>query len=281
MAQETKEFAWIDERGTKIYAVEWSANSPRAVMGIVHGLGEHCRRYDHLAKYFAERGMACLGYDRTGHGRSGGKRGFAADYKQYVDEVATLVVECGRRYPGKPIFLYGHSMGGQILLRYLIRRNPKIAGAIVSAPHVQLPFRPNPVQLTLGKLMRRLKPDFTQPNGLDTRLLSRDPYVVERYLADPHVHSALSAQTGIDMLENADQLNGYTGLVRVPTLLMHGDADGITSADASKAFAGRNGEWVTYKNWPGYFHELHNEPDWKEVASYVANWVDGKLPAGR
>lgn len=277
MTDEAKEFHWADDAGHRIQGVEWPVESPIAVVGFIHGLGEHSRRYDHYADFLTRRGIACLAYDRKGHGRSEGVRGFAADYKLYVDEAAKLTIECGKRYPGVPLFLYGHSMGGQVLLRYLVRRHPKVKGAIVSAPHIRLPFTPSAFQVTLGKFMRKIKPDFTQPNPLDTRMLSRDPIVVEKYLADPLVHNLISAQTGIDMLENALLLDQWAGELSVPTLLMHGDEDGITSYEGSKDFVDRNPVNITLKIWPGFYHELHNEPEWEEVASFVTSWIEGVL----
>jgi len=175
-----------------------------------------------------------VGYDRQGYGRSEGRKGYAENYKEYVDEVAYLLIECERRYPDLPVFLYGHSMGGHLLLRYLIRRHPNINAAVVSAPHIRLAFTPNPLLVGLGKVMRMLHPTFSQDNQLDTNLLSRTPTIKPTYDADPFAHAKLTSRTGIDILENADELNRYADGLHVPTLLMHGEADGITSHDGSK-----------------------------------------------
>ena len=277
MTTTPREFNWRDDQGQTIYAVEWlPVGEVRAVLGLVHGLGEHSRRYDHYLGWFAERGIACVSYDRQGHGRSDGKRGYAKDYRFYVDEIAKLVRECGSRYPNRPVFLYGHSMGGQLTLRYLIRRNPKIAGVIISAPHIRLPESPNPIKVQVGRLLRRFKPELALPNGLDKAQLSRDPKVVTTYDADPLVHDRLSAQTGIDMLENAAILDRYSGTISVPLLLMHGGADLITSAAGSRAFAERVSGPVTYHEWPELYHELHNEPEWELVADFVLDWMTAR-----
>ncbi len=278
MKPDTKEFSWHDEDGNRIYAVEWPTGEPIAVLGIIHGIGEHSRRYDHLAGFFTDNRIACMSYDRIGHGRSEGKRGHAKDYRLFVDEAARLTATMNQRYPSLPVLLYGHSMGGQVLLRYLIRRNPSLTGAIVSAPHIRLPFTPNPWQVRLGKLMRRLKPDFTQPNPLELSQLSRDGRVGEQYTQDPLTHRLLSAQTGIDLLDNAAVLDAYAAGIKIPTLLMHGSADGITSADGSRAFYERNATGLTYKVWPGFYHELHNEPEWREVCQYVLDWMQPLIP---
>ncbi|MEM9260306.1 MAG: alpha/beta fold hydrolase, partial [Bacteroidota bacterium] len=203
MMQATKEFHWKNPNGNQIYAVEWPVENARAVIGLIHGMGEHIRRYDGMVDWYRQHEIACVGYDRQGFGRSEGKRAYANSYKVFVDEVARLVVECERRYPDLPVFLYGHSFGGQTLLRYLIKRKPHISGAIATGPHLQLSFQPNPLIVALGKITRKLIPTFTQENQLDTSKLSRRAEVVKAYTEDPYVTSKLTSQTGIDVLEIA------------------------------------------------------------------------------
>lgn len=272
-----KEFSWVNPNGNKIYAAEWPVVNARAVVGLIHGVGEHCRRYDHLADWLGDKGIAMIGYDRQGFGRSEGKRGHSASLKELLDEISKLTVECERRYPDTPVFLYGHSMGGMLLLRYLIKRRPHISGAIVSAPHIRLAFQPSPVLVGIGKVMRRLMPAFSQKSPLDLDQLSRNPDVRPAYEADPNVHSMLSSQLGIDMIESGNELDEWKGTLPVPTLLMHGSADGLTSYAASKEFAARNPEGITFKAWEGLYHELHNEPEREAVFAEVLSWLEEHL----
>ena len=272
-----QEFHWTNEQGHRIYAVDWHTPHPRAVVGIIHGLGEHCRRYDNLAAFFHTKQVAVVGYDRQGFGRSEGQRGHAASYTHYLDGVAQLLVQCQRRYPELPVFLYGQSMGGQLLLTYLIKRRPRIAGAIVTSPHIATGFKPNPLVVGLGKLLRRIRPSQTLDNQLDLSRLSRDPDVQRVYSADPLNHQRISAQVGIDLLERAEFLERYAGGLAVPTLLLHGSADGITAHDASAAFARRNSQGVHWRSYPGFYHELHNEPGREEVLSDIWQWMEKVL----
>lgn len=271
------EFSWTNPNGNDVYAVEWKVPNARAVIGLIHGVGEHCRRYDHLAAWFNKEGIAIVGYDRQGFGRSEGKRGHSANLGELLDEIGHLTVECERRYPDTPVFLYGHSMGGMLLLRYLIKRHPRISGAILSAPHIQLAFKPSPVLVGIGKLMRTLKPNLTLTNDLDLDKLSRSPEVRPAYEADPLVHRKLSAQLGIDMLESGQEIDAWSGSLPVPTLLMHSTADGVTSYAASADFARRNPDQLTFQSWEGLFHELHNEPEKEEVFAAVLSWLEGHL----
>lgn len=268
------EFSWKNGHGHKVYAVEWAVPEARAVVGLIHGIGEHCRRYDHLCRFFADHDIAVVAYDRQGYGRSEGRRGYAESYSEYLDEIGKLLLECEHRYPDLPAFLYGHSLGGHLLLHYLIGRNPNITAAVVSAPHITLAFIPNPLLVGIGKLMRLIVPTFTQENTLDTSKLSRSPEVKPAYDNDPLNHAKISSRTGIDILEHGDLLHAYSGGLPVPTLLMHGTADEITNHAGSAAFAERNRENITLKSWEGLYHELHNEPEQGKVMAFVLEWLE-------
>ena len=268
------EFSWQTADGIKIYGIDWPCEAPCAVVGIIHGLGEHVHRYEHVVHYFHQHNIAAIGYDRRGHGRSGGKKGHTTSYQAFLDEIGQLVVEAEERYPDTPVFLYGHSMGGNLLLSYIIRRHPNITGAIVSAPHIRLAFQPSAVMLAMGRMMKGVFPGFTQPNGLDVEQISRDKDEVEKYKNDPYVHNKLTAITGMSMLESATTLDKYQGAFPVPLLLMHGTADGITDPQGSEDFAARIKGDITFKKWEGLYHEIHNEPEKGEVIALMVNWIN-------
>jgi alpha-beta hydrolase superfamily lysophospholipase len=272
-------FSWTTQDNLQIYAVDWPVAQPKAVIAIIHGLGEHIHRYEHVAAFFNAHHLAVTGYDRRGHGRSEGKRGHTKSYEAFLDEISELHSETEARYPGLPIFLYGHSMGGNLLLSYVLQRHPNIQGAIVSAPHIQLAFQPSVVMVGLGKLMRNINPGFTQANGLAVDQLSRDPKVVQAYQADPLVHDRLTAITGMAMLESGDRLHQYEGSTQVPLLLMHGGEDGITSPAATQAFTQRIKGDISCKIWDGLYHEIHNEPEQEQVLDHAYAWIESHLTA--
>ncbi|MEQ8704687.1 MAG: alpha/beta hydrolase [Phaeodactylibacter sp.] len=267
-------FFWTTADGIRIHACEWKTGDPRAVICIAHGLGEHIERYEHMARWFNARGFSVFGYDRRGHGQSGGKRGHSPGLDPLLDEIAQLLVEARTDYQNLPVFLYGHSQGGGLVLSYALRRHPQVTGVIASGPWIQLSFTPPSALVALGRLMRNLYPGFLQPNNLDPKLLSRDSKVVEAYEKDPLVHNRISAAVGIDMMQEGDWIMQQKGGFPVPLLIVHGDADGVTSAEASEAFAGQLEGDITFKSWPGMYHELHNEPEKVAVFEYVLNWLE-------
>lgn len=272
-----EEFNWRTADKLKIYGVNWPVSQARAVVGLIHGLGEHSRRYDHWAHYFNARGLGVVAYDRRGHGRSEGKRGHAPNFSVLLAEIAQLLIECERHYPDRPVILYGHSMGGNLLLNYILRRNPDIAGAVVSAPYITLTEPTNPLLLLMARIVRLVYPSFTQSNTLNLEHLCRDEEVVEAVRQDAYYHDQISVELAISLEKAAHYLDTFSGKVSTPILMMHGTQDLITDPRATERLAGRLQGPVTLKLWEGLFHELHNEPKQKEVFDFVYRWIEAQI----
>lgn len=271
------EFNWKTDDDVTIYAKDWDVAFPKAVFCLVHGMGEHINRYNHLAAFLNSRNIALIGNDHRGHGQSGGKRGHFRKYEDYLSEVDTLLTEAMKRYPNVPVVLYGHSKGGNIVLNYLLRKKPSVTAAMVTGPWIELAFKPSPVMVFLGKMMRNIAPGFTQSSGLDTSAVSSNPAVVNAYEKDDLVHDKISAEAGMGMLDAGLFLKNYRGKTPCPLLIMHGGADKVTSQPASEAFAEQLSGDVTYKNFEGLYHEIHNEVRQQEVFDYLYEWVNEKI----
>jgi len=274
---ETLEWRWLSRDGLKFYAREWSPDAPKATVVLIHGHGEHINRYAHVAKAFNEAGFALLGFDQRGHGQSGGQRGHTPSYEQMQDDISDFLAQATRRHPGLPLFLYGHSMGGNLVLNQLLRAKPDVKGAIVTGPWIRLAFAPPAAKITLAKMMDAISPSFSQASGLETAALSRNKAVVDAYIADPLVHSKVTSRLFVGMytaglwsLEHAAELS-------VPILLMHGSADRLTSPAASREFAEKAGNKVTFKLWDGFYHEIHNEPEQADVFKVMIDWLNGQM----
>lgn len=270
-----KAFEWLTNDQIKIYAVDWTIDQPKGVIALIHGLGEHCRRYDHLAQYFNQKGYAVVGYDRRGHGQSGGKRGHTTSFDAFLDEITQLLEATRERYPNSPLYLYGHSMGGNLTLNYFLRRKPTgIKGVIVTGTWIKLATNPPFFLLLIGKLMRRIYPGFSQKSGLDASLISSVASEVKTYVDDPLVHDHITSATGIDMLYAAEYLENYRGAFSVPLLMMHGEKDQIIAAEGSAAFAKQITGQVEYKEWKDLYHEIHNEANPTMIFDYTYNWME-------
>ena len=255
----------------------YPCENPKATVLLIHGLGEHGGRYSHLCDFFNREGITVYTMDQRGHGKSGGKRGYVPEFQRLLQDLDAMLSLVRTENPDKPLFLYGHSMGGCVVLSYLIQYKPDLAGAIVTGAFIKLAFEPNPIVLIMGKLMNRIYPSFTQSNQVDPHLISRDKKVVTDYVNDPLVHTKLSSALGIGLLEQGKSLSEYRGQITMPILLEHGTADKLTSPEGSKAFAAHTSGDVTLKLWEGLYHEIHNEPEKKEVFQYTLNWINKHL----
>ncbi len=257
----------------KIHGVHWKTDNPQAVLCLVHGFGEHVERYDHLAAWFGNRGFATIGYDRRGHGQSGGKLGHTPSYEAYLQEIDMLMDEADKCYPDLPKIIYGHSQGGNLVLSYVIDRKPKVNGFVVTGPWIKLAFEPPKFLVMLGKVMKSVYPKFNNKNQLDTSHISRDPVVVKKYEDDPLVHDNITANTGMEMMNSAEKLDAFSGTLPIPGLIMHGEEDKVTSRPASEEFHKRIKGDVKLKIWSGMYHEIHNEPEKEDVFKYTLDWL--------
>jgi len=267
--------------GMQLTTSEWTPKSkPDALICLVHGLGEHSHRYSHWADFFTQENMAFFSFDLRGHGRSQGKRGEVSNYNDLMDDISVFLEKGRSRFPDSPQFLYGHSLGGNLVANYALRFQPELEGIILTGPMFRLTFDPPPWKENSAKLIYKLWPSFSVSNKLDVKALSHDPQVVFDYKNDPLVHDRLSIRLGIDLiqsglwaLENADKLSNSM-------LLMHGGADKITDPEASRQFAAHAGELCTLKIWEGLYHEIHNEPEKEQVFSFLFNWIINKRKKG-
>jgi acylglycerol lipase len=268
------EFSWRTPDGLRLFAQGWEPEGPsRAAVCLVHGGGEHSGRYAHVAAALTDASFALLTFDLRGHGRSEGPRGHAPSFDVLLDDIGHLLAEAEERFPGQPRFLYGHSLGGSLVLNYVLRRRPALAGVVATSPFLRPAFTPPAWKVALGRVMRRLWPTLSMYNEVDARAISRDPEVVRRAIADPLNHSRISARAGIDILEAGEWAIAHAAGFPLPLLIMHGSADALASVEASRQFAARVPGDCTFKLWEGLYHETHNEPEKQDVLAFVVDWL--------
>ena len=275
------EFSRTTPDGQELYYQSWApeggaAAQPKGVVCLVHGLGEHSGRYAHVGEALNRAGYVLLGFDQRGHGKTAGKRGVTPRFERVMDDVGLLLDVAADRYTGRPRFLYGHSMGGNWVLNYAIRRRPNIAGVVSTSPGLRTAFKPPAAQVFAGKILNKLAPTFVMANGLELAAISRDPATVAAYQADPLVHDKMSARLGMDILQQGEWAIEHAGeFPPIPLLLVHGACDRLTSAPATEEFAKKVKGNVTLKLWPECYHETHNDPEKAEVIAYMIAWLDG------
>lgn len=274
------EFTRESPDGLTFYFQGWQPEGePIGSVCLVHGLGEHTGRYGQVAAALNAAGYALIGCDLRGHGRSAGRRGHTPTYDTLMDDIGRLLDEAAGRYRGKPCFLYGHSLGGNLVLNYALRRAPAIAGVVATSPALRVAQPLPAMQVTLAKVMNRLWPAMQMSNGLALDNLARDPAVIRAYTSDPLVHNKISVRLATSMLEAGEWALAHAAGFPVPLLLVHGSADRLTSAAASQEFAAQARKNCTLKIWEGFYHETHNEPEKAEVLGFMVAWLQAHTPS--
>ena len=268
----------VDAGGATLHVRLWEPDGdPQAVVCLVHGLGEHSGRYGPLAARLAGAGYAVRAFDLRGHGLSSGRRGDTR-FADTMGDIDRLIEGAAERFPVRPVFLYGHSLGGLLVLTYALERRPAVAGVVASAAALHTALREQKVKLLLVRLLAPLLPHLALPSGLDDTLLSRDPAVVAAYRADPLVHDRATLGFGQDAVRAGDSNLAGAAAFPVPLLLLHGGADRITYPSGSRAFAAAlGGRDCTLLVYEGLLHEIHNEPEQGRVLDDVTAWLDRHL----
>lgn len=254
-----------------------TVKNPQAVIFLVHGMGEHAGRYEHVAEYFKNVNITTIAIDLRGHGNSQGKRGHMPSFEHMMNDLKLSISEIVSAYKGLPLILYGHSMGGNLILNYLFRNAEGISGAIVTGPYLRLGFEPPKWKVLLAKLSANIYPSLSQSTGLEKIALARSSQVIQEYENDPLVHDKITAsffinihQAGIDAIARSKEL-------KTAILLMHGANDGLTSPEGSKAFYLDAGPNVTFHLLEELYHEIHNEPEKNEVFQTQLEWIEQLL----
>lgn len=252
--------------GIELFLHEWTIPSPRLLVIVLHGYGEHAGRYAHMAQAFNAKGMSVLAVDLRGHGKSKGRRGHVERFRDYHHDVYALMEAAKSKAPGVPIALFGHSMGALLGIDWLLSGNGKeLVGVALSSPFLGIALAVNPVKAAVGRFMSRYVPTLALPTGIHGTDVTRDPELSRLYDSDPLNNKNATARWFTEALETIERAHARAAELAPPMLLLYGGADRLASADATDRFAARLKERagkapLIVERLGGYFHELVNEP---------------------
>jgi len=268
-----------NQENQSIYFQSWLPDNPaKAVLLIVHGLNEHCGRYDHFSDFFVNEGFAVYGMDLIGHGKSDGTRSYVKDFTNYINDLILYLEKIKQLQPGSPIFLIGHSMGGLIGSLFLIDHPGQVAGAVLSGPVVQIPDDVTPLFIALGKVVSFVFPKLGLLK-IDLSGLSRDPDVVQAYKDDPFVNSGkFTARVSAEMTRSFDRVADEGSRIKDPVLILHGGSDRIVNPTCSHfLYALISSEIKEKIIYDSYYHEIYNDPGHEKVFEDVSSWINNQL----
>jgi len=266
-------------RNINIFYQGWlPEENVKAVLLVVHGLGEHSGRYMNVVDHFVPLGYAVYGLDHVGHGKSEGLREYVECFDDFTDTLTIFYKMVTEWQADKPIFLLGHSMGGTISSYYLLDHQADFTGAVISAPAVKVGDSISQVTITLGKVLSRIAPKMGLL-ALDVNGISRDPEVVEAYVNDPLVfHGKTPARLAAELLSAMVRITSEAGKITLPIIIVQGAEDILVDPSGAQMLYDMAGsEDKTLKIYDGLYHEVFNEPDRDIVLKDVENWLESHL----
>lgn len=268
--------------GTKLHYLSRQVKRPKYQILAVHGLGEHGGRYAWFADQIREDGGNFCILDLRGHGLSEGTKGHSPSYQQLISDIEVFVSQ--QKTENIPAFFFGHSLGGGLALNYALRLSsepmdtrPTFMGFIASSPLLKLSFEPPAWKIFLAGLLVKLWPSFSLDRDIDPNLLTQHKGRAESYRTDPLNHELVSAAMTLGFLEAGDSALRAAPELKIPTLILHGEEDGVTDINSSKQFAKSAGDMVDFKSFPDSYHELINEINRVQVVGNIKKWIRGKI----
>ncbi len=269
------EGGFIGVRGSSIFYQAWLPEGEvKAVLLVVHGLGEYCGRYMNVVNHFVPLGYAVYGLDHIGHGKSDGAREYVERFEDFTDNLTTYYTMVTGWQVGKPVFLLGHSLGGLIATYYLLDHQASFKGAIISAPAIKIGAGISPATITMGKILSVVMPK-AGVLALDAGAISRDPQVVSTYANDPLVfHGKTPARLAAEMLKAMQRVTAELGKITLPFIAVQGGQDKLVDpAGAQMLYDRASSKDKTIKIYDGLYHEVFNEPERARVLSDVETWL--------
>jgi alpha-beta hydrolase superfamily lysophospholipase len=261
--------------GLRLYLRRHELANARGEILIAHGFGEHSGRYGALTDHLLNHNYSVTAYDHRGHGLSDGLPGHVESFGEYDEDLAKLVSSVRSRSQAKSLFLIGHSMGGLIALRYAARKSGTLTGAIFSAPLIEVAVPVPAHKLMIARVGARMNPRWRLDNEINPANLSRDPEVGRAYAADPLVNRKVSPKWFAETTRAMQEVAEWAPRITTPVLVMHGTDDKLASVAATQRMFERikspDKELVIY---PGFYHELFNEPEKQEVFERVTEWLN-------
>ncbi|XMB86167.1 lysophospholipase [Mycoplasmatota bacterium WC44] len=300
------ENSFLGSDGVKIFYDKYECENPKAILQIVHGSIEHSKRYGELAEYLKENGLTVYAADLRGHGRSlNNKLNYLSDddngWELYIEETKTMTELIKKEYPGKKIFIMGHSMGSFVVRDYLSKHSNLVDGAILSGTGSTPPITMKIAQRIIKSEMKKHGKDAYSKKlhkliygGLDkkvrkynaTSFMSRDENVVKKFNEDPLCGETITIDYAKEMSKGilyVEKKKCFNNVKNIPLYIFSGEKDPVGGRNCNsvkrihKRYMRAGLEDTTIKIYPGALHEMINEINKEEAYGDISNWIEMKI----
>ncbi len=252
----------------------WKVADPKALIVLTHGYNDRAGRYEHVGKALNEAGYSLYAYDLRGHGESGGQRGHIPSFNDFLDDLGLVVDDAKKDQPDKKVFVYGHSMGGNITLNYAIQRPEGLSGVIATSPWLRLAMPQPRFMVAIVRLLSAITPTISLGSNLSVAGISRDEAVQQAYLNDRALHGKITPRLLMEVTDNGLKALHDAKDLTLPVLLVHGTSDPITSMAATQAFYNEVPGDKTLKLYEDMRHETQNEFGKENVFKDIITWLN-------
>jgi alpha-beta hydrolase superfamily lysophospholipase len=246
----------------------------RAAVLLIHGYGEHKARYRRVVESWSLQGLAVASFDLRGHGWSEGRRGYIDRFSDYLDDATDVLKALDARTKGKPLFVFGHSLGGLIATTYVLSNQARVRGLVLSSPYFGLAFKVPQAKKIAGRVFSRLVPWLGLPTGLSGTDVTHDPELARQYDIDPRVNKVATARWFTEASGAQDAVMERAAELNVPLLCVAGGADHVASTPiARQVFERVASRDKTFDEKAGLYHEVLNEPEGMKIAAEMSRWI--------
>lgn len=271
---QSKEFNLVAGDGNFLIGRVWAPEGrPHAVVCIVHGIGEHSGRYNLWAKRFCEQGVLVYSVDLRGHGLSEGRRGHVDHLNNYLDDISSLIRLVKHNWDELPVFLYGHSMGGSLVLNYLLRKRQDFAGAVITSPWLKLVNPPSAFVCKAAAMLNHFFPKMVFGTGIKASQLSSDVEKQKSSSEDKLMHHKISVRLFNELNAANDFVLQRASRFVIPMFFAHGSADSLTDFSTTRDLADKIGGNASFYGARNMRHELHFEPVADDLFFFLNSWM--------
>lgn len=272
---EHREIMFEGSGGIRLFSQYWKPHNPKAVLLVVHGLKDHSGRYENLSEQIAGHGYATFAFDLRGHGKSEGERAFVKSFDEYLQDLEIFHERVRHMESGRPVFLFGHSLGGAIALLYTLARKPAIAGLLLSAPALKVPNNTSSLLVWFTKRIGGIAPKRPVLK-LDNNLFTRDADFLAAMNSDPLINNKPHpARTAAEILRAIERIQKTMSTLDSPLAVMHGTDDKITNPDGSRQLEDLAvSKDKTLKLYEGHYHDLLHDLGNSNVTEDLLQWLE-------
>jgi len=274
-------FSFTSKDGLTLQCRAWLSygRRPTGIIYLLHDLGEHSAHFSHVAELFSKNHYHFMALDLRGHGLSEGKQGHSPSYIHLMNDIEDFIRVSNENLQISKLssIIYGHGLGANLAINYVLRRQPNIAGVIATSPMLSPPINIKNNKTAGLKILANIFPRFKINNHMMAEHLSWDLAVVQAYKEDVYNHKHLTARLALDIFQSGNFALANANKWNLPMLVMHGTADLICPPSKSQEFAEKAGTLVDLVLLNQFYHEIHNDFEKEFVKKKMLDWVEKEI----